>query len=686
MSGAGNRRVAKARTVRAQKATRPRGENKELRVKLAFVGLSVVLCAILARAWVLQVDRADVLRKMAEEQYLKEVEVPARRGAIYDRGGNAIAVSNQVASVFVRPRQLDDRKRTAAELSRRLSMPLHEVQKKVDSDRMFVWVKRRVDPSISEQLTGLSLPGVGTIAETRRYYPNRTLFSHLLGAVDVDERGIEGVESWFEKELAGEPASAVTIRDARGRTLLFDDVSATPGLQGNDIALTVDRDLQTLAVQALAEGVQRVHAKAGSAIVMDPTTGDILALANYPEFNPNVFDKAPKDTRRNRAVVDLFEPGSTLKAVTVAAALEEGLVRPNDQIYCEQGKFKVGGDTIHDTHKMGLVSVKRIIASSSNIGAAKMAIQLGRDRLHQYATAFGFGKKSGLELPGEAAGLLRPAKKWPMIQLANISFGQGIAVSTLQLAQAYSTFANHGVRLQPRLVSAIIDPDGTRRMPPRAAAQRVVSVQTADAVTEMLEAVVADDKNGTGGKAQIAGVRVAGKTATAQKVDPVLRGYAPDKYVANFAGFVPAEAPRFVIVVMVDEPQKGMHFGGQAAAPIFQRIAVGALQQAGLLPGNATINSASIVNDSEEAAPADELALAEEQAANLLPGVMPDFRGLMLSEVFERMRKAEVTLEPEVRGSGRVITQDPPPGSQLRGVSKLRLTLASVRGSEHASR
>lgn len=707
----GNRRVARASqdkagrnglgrsagsVQRSKRTKRTPGEQQAFRVRLAFVGLTLLLSSIIVRAWVLQVDKAATLKKMAEEQYLKEVEVPARRGEIYDRAGNAIAVSNQVASVFVRPAKVADRKRTIAELGKRLQLDTPTLRQKIESDRMFVWLKRRIDPQTAAQIEALQLPGVGTVAETRRYYPNRTLFSHVLGAVDMDGRGIEGVEASFEKELAGEPASAAALRDARGRTLLFDDVAATPGIDGNDLTLTVDRDLQALAVAALQEGVQHVSGKAGSAIVLDPKTGDILALANYPEPNPNVFDKAPKDARRNRAVVDLFEPGSTLKAITVAAALEEGVVRSTDQIYCENGKWKVGSDTIHDTHKHGLVSVKRIISSSSNIGTAKMAVQLGRERLHRYLTAFGFGHKSGLELPGEAAGLLRPAKKWPLIQLANVAFGQGIAVSTLQIAQAYATFANRGVLVTPRLVSHISEPDGQKRVPPRPAPVRVVSESTAEAVVEMLEAVVADEKNGTGVKAQIAGIRVAGKTATAQKVDPVLRGYSPDKYVANFAGFVPADAPRFVIVTMVDEPKRGMHFGGQAAAPIFQRIAMGALQQAGLLPGNATIDSATMDSvlaeagegetvDGEVGAPsATEPASEEDQVVE--PGVMPDVRGLMLSEVIERMRKAEVRSAPEVTGSGRVLSQDPPPGAKVKPNGKVVLKLASSRREEHAAR
>jgi cell division protein FtsI (penicillin-binding protein 3) len=641
--------------------------------------LALVLLGVVARAFVLQVQRNEPLKKMAEEQYLKEIEIPARRGAIFDRSGNALAVSNIVSSVFAHPHHVANLRAEAAILAKKLALPIAELQQKLASDRLFVWLKRRIDPRLAEDVGKLGLASVGVVPETRRYYPNRTLFSHVLGAVDVDGKGIEGIESTLEDELAGVPASAAGLRDAHGRTVLFDDVGGAPGIQGNDLYLTVDRDIQQLATAALAEGIERVHAKAGSVVVLDPRSGDVLALANYPEYNPNVFDKVPMAVRRNRAVNDLFEPGSTFKSILMSAALQEGVVRIGDQIFCENGHYRIGGETIHDAHPLGLITAKSVIAASSNIGAAKIGMQLGRERFAHYIQAFGFGQKTGVELPGEAFGLVRPAKKWPLIQLATVSYGQGISVSTMQLAQAYAAIANDGVMMRPRLLNMIQTPDGQKRMMPRPAGVRVIAHDTAQTLNQMLEAVVSD--KGTGTRAEIPGIEVAGKTATAQKVDPATSTYSQDKFVANFAGYVPANDPRLVIVVMVDEPPRPNHFGGIAAAPIFQKIALGSLQLLGLMPATQVAAAAPTAAVPDET---DDLAEAEE----LTPGVMPDLRGLMLGEAFDMLKRSGVTFEPEVRGSGRIVAQEPAPGTKTKSNGKLHLQLASAaqRSEHNASR
>ena len=462
------------RPMKTKPATQKRSSQKRTAQLAVLLGL--LLVGILARAFVLQALRNQPLRKMAEEQYLKEVELPARRGAIFDRSGNALAVSNRVESVFAHPHHVVDASTEAALLAKRLVMPIAELREKLSSDRLFVWLKRRIDPRQAEEVSKLGLSDIGVVPETRRYYPNRTLFSHVLGAVDTDGKGIEGIEASLEDELAGVPASASGLRDAHGRTVLFDDVTQTPGIQGNDLYLTVDRELEQLAEAALADGVEQVHGKAGSAIVLDPKTGDVLALVNYPEYNPNVFDKAAPQARRNRATSDSFEPGSTFKTIMMAGALESGVIRPNDQVFCENGHYQLGGRTIHDVHQLGLITAKQIIQSSSNIGAAKIGLQLGRERFERYIHDFGFGQKTGVELPGEAIGIVRPAKKWPLIQLATVSFGQGISVTAMQLAQAYAAIANGGVLMRPRLVSRIQSPDGQQRLPQRSAGNARVSL------------------------------------------------------------------------------------------------------------------------------------------------------------------------------------------------------------------
>lgn len=649
--------------------------------------LSIVLLAVVVRAFVLQVQRNEPLKKMAEEQYLKEIEIPARRGAVYDRAGNALAVSNHVASIFAQPQKVDDPHAAAVTLAKKLGMKPQEIEKKLTSDRLFVWMKRRIDPAVADDIKKLSLPYIGIVPETRRYYPNRALFSHVLGAVDLDGNGIEGLERVFETELAGTPMAALGVRDARGKTMIFEAGAGSEGMQGSDVHLTVDREIQSLAEAALAEGVQAVKARSGSAVVLDPRTGDILALANYPEFNPNNVEKTPLDVRRNRAVTDLFEPGSTFKTILMAAALEEGLIRPQDQVFCENGVYRIGGETIHDTHPHGLLSAKKIIASSSNIGVAKIGVQLGRERFAGYIRAFGFGSKTGIELPGEAAGIVRPAKKWPLIQLATIAFGQGISVSALQLASAYGAVANDGVMHKPRLVKMLRAPDGSAKLLQRPPGERVMSPETAKTLNQMLLAAV-NEQGGTGQNAAIPGVATAGKTGTAQKASGS-GGYAADKYVSNFVGFAPADNPALVVVVVIDEPE-GKHLGGIVAAPVFQKIASGALSVLGLMPAG-SVAAAPVAIEMPVAALEEEETIVtdEEPPAHEVTGAVPDFRGLTLKEALETLKKSQLPFEPEVLGSGKIVSQDPAPGTKSARAHKLKWILASYRqpkGERHAPR
>jgi cell division protein FtsI (penicillin-binding protein 3) len=645
--------------------------------------LSLVLAAVVVRTFVLQIRRNEPLKKMAEEQYLKEIEIPARRGAVYDRAGNALAVSNQTESVFAQPHKAEDKHSAAVLLGKKLQLKPSDIQKKLDSDRLFVWVKRRIDPSLAEEIRKLQLPFIGIVPETRRYYPNRALFSHVLGAVDVDGHGIEGLERVYESDLSGTPVAALGLRDARGRTVIFDGGAGSEGMQGSDLYLTVDREIQSLTEAALAEGVQAVKGHAGSAVVLDPRTGDILALANYPEFNPNDVSKVSLEARRNRAVTDLFEPGSTFKTILMAGALEEGVIRESDQVFCENGSYRLGGETIHDVHPQGLISAKKIIAASSNIGSAKIAVQLGRERFASYIQAFGFGSKTGIELPGEASGIVRPYKKWPLIQLGNIGFGQGIAVSTMQLASAYGAVANDGVMHKPRLVRELRAPDGNIKPAPRPAGERVISSTTAATLNSMLQAVV-NDKGGTGANAAIPGVLTAGKTATAQRVS-AHGGYEKEKYVANFVGFAPADNPALVVAVMIDEPEKGKHFGGVCAAPVFRKIAMASLSVLGLLPSG-SVADAPMAQPEEVVAAAEEedAAAVEDEAVQVANGIVPDFRGLTLREALESLKRSQIGLEPEVIGHGKIVSQEPAPGTKAAKARKLKLTLASQKGQRSA--
>jgi len=660
----------------------------------------LVLLSVAVRSYVLQVYRNEPFKKMVEEQYLKEIEIPARRGLIFDRNQNPLAVNNDVQSLYVRPRKIQKPDMYAAKISKILGLNQQELLKKLKSDRVFVWIKRRLDPKLAQQVVELKLPHVGAVTETRRYYPNRMLLSHVLGAVNLDGQGIEGLESYFNDDLAGSPATLEGMRDARGQTMLFDDMVSLPGVEGQHLHLTIDRDVQLLTSTALASGIERVHGKAGSAVVMNVKTGEILALANYPEYNPNTFDKTPKEVKRNRAVTDFFEPGSTFKTIMVSAALEENVVKPSDMIFCENGAYRVGTHTIHDVHPMGLISVRSVIASSSNIGATKIAMQLGRDRFYHYIQAFGFGSKSGISLPGESSGLVRPASKWPLVQLATVSYGQGISVNAVQLVQAYAAIANDGVLVPPRLVAYTQHASGQKRVFPMLEPRRVVNSKTAALVRDMLEAVV-NEKGGTGSKARVAGVRTAGKTATAQKPDLVTHAYAPDKYVSNFAGYVPADAPELAIVVVVDEPQKGMHFGGVAAGPIFQEIATGALHLMHLVPQGTVVKldprllqndvvDTEVLLDKDKDLDADEKILTNAQLpdAHALDNVevnsavsaslMPNLQGMTVSQALAVIRQRHLEIDPEWKGLGdTIMKQFPSAGSPLKRVKKVQLFLSS---------
>lgn len=692
------------------------------RSALLMAVIVMALGGVVARAYYLQVMKRDLFQKMAQEQYLKEIEIPARRGMIFDRGGAALAVSNEVQSLFVKPRLVRDPRKAAAQLAKILEMPSAEVFKKLTQEKLFVWLKRRIDPKIAAQVQALGYPFVGAVAESRRFYPNRTLLSHVLGGVNVDERGIEGLEAAYEETMGGESLTLEGLRDARGQMAIVDDLADVKGVQGSDLYLTVDREMQLLASKALAQGVAQVGGKGGIAIVANPKTGEILALANYPEFNPNVINQVPAALRRNRAITDLFEPGSTFKAVTVAAALEEGLVQPDQMIFCENGKYRIGAETIHDVHPMGSIPVHSVIAKSSNIGATKIAMKLGKEKLAHYVGAFGFGAKTGLEIPGEVSGVTHTARRWPLIQLATVSFGQGVSVSALQLAQAYQAIANDGFLVPLRLMKGVRKSDGVYAPAEAPQGRKVISTETAHALTRMLEEVVS--KEGTAARAKLEGVRTAGKTATAQKVVQGLKGYAVNKYVANFVGFVPAEAPQLLVAVVVDEPQKGLHFGGVAAAPIFKEIAEGGLRLLGGMPpqgvavqgvvGQGAVgapNSPSTVlaqshspqshvvkrraatadaqsDERDEAQDdfggsfaAETAALWDQGAAGKRAGKenLPDFHGLTIEEAIALIKREQIWLDADIQGSGRVIAQEPRAGTHIKNLKRVRLVLSSAR-------
>ncbi|MDR0967173.1 MAG: transpeptidase family protein [Myxococcales bacterium] len=599
-----------------------------IRVRLSLIGLGFALgFGVLAwRAIQLQVVQNPALSTKAQGQYDRRIQILGQRGRILDRLNREFAASVDVDSVFIDPSLLKSqaqlqeeeatlRKRAEArgkvykpsasteirereEAIRRLAKALgtstSQMGKLLDTSRKFVWLKRRATHQEVAAIKAANVAGVGFQKEARRFYPQRELASHLLGYANVDGHGIEGLERVFDDVLRGKRDDVSGLRDARGRPALMDGTIPSDTLTGASVTLTIDSVIQHLTEKALQAAVDKAQAKAGMAVVLDPRTGEILALANVPTFNPNTPARFDVSARRNRAVVDQMEQGSTLKPITVAAALEEGLIQPDSVFDGEQGRMRIGKHTINDSHPNGSMTVAEIIQASSNIGVTKIAQRLGRERLQAYHRAFGFGEKPGTELPGEARGALPYPRS--EIALATQSFGQGMSTSVLQIAVAYGALANGGNLMKPYLVSRIVDAEGRlllAREPE--VARKVVSDKTARQVLDMMQLVV--ERGGTGRAARMDDYPVAAKSGTAQKVDPN-GGYSKTKRLASFAGMVPSDAPRLVIAVAIDEPTTNV-YGGVVAAPAFKEIAQGALVHLGV-PPRVVAQSSAVVADAAE--------------------------------------------------------------------------------------
>ena len=534
--------------------------------------LLVLLCGfavVLFRLVTLQVLQAAELTVKADRQHQKTVSLEGARGTIVDRHGKVLAMNMEVPSVFGIPTALDSPSKTARYLSPVLHVRTDELEKKLRQDRSFVWLARKLDPEQGHRLERMPMDGIGVVMEGRRFYPKGSLLAHVLGFAGMDGEGLEGIERRYESQLHGEKRVAVLQRDALGRTVFPKGLAEQSPAPGHSLTLTIDEVVQYIAEKELDEAVAKARAKAGTVIVLDPQTGQLLALAISPRFDPNTVAGLTPDRWRNRALTDAYEPGSTMKAIVAAAALEEKVMKPNSMVYGENGKMVIANTTIHDHEKLGWVTFSQVIEKSSNIGAAKTGMALGDQRLYRYLQAFGFGQKTDIDLPGEAGGLLKNPREWGRRSLASISMGQEIGVTPMQMVTAVAALANGGVLMKPYAVSEVRDAQGKvlREFLPQVK-RRVVSPETARTVTSILEGVVT---NGTGTKASIPGFRVAGKTGTAQKIDPRTGAYSTTQFVGSFVGFVPADNPRLAMIVVVDEPQ-GEAWGGTVAAPVFRRV------------------------------------------------------------------------------------------------------------------
>jgi cell division protein FtsI (penicillin-binding protein 3) len=651
---------------------------------LAVAGIFAgVLALIVTRALDLTVLRGPDLVRMAASQHRARIELTPHRGPILDRHGDALALSLDVPSIFVRPREWKGQEAQTPQLARAVGLPLRAAQKKLASDKPFVWLRRQVSPRQADAVKALGLRGVYTVNEGRRLYPHNMLAAHVLGFVGVDSQGLEGLERKLDRAIRGASHDIEADRDARGRQIFTSGVPDAP-VKGSSVELTIDDSIQDVAERELAKGVASAKAIGGSALVLDPHTGELLALANVPTYNPNqpgsASDPAWRNRIRNRALTDPFEPGSTFKAVLAAAAIEEKVVSPTTSIFCENGRMKIGRWTINDTHKHDWLTFAEVIQVSSNIGASKVAERLGAERYYRYLQAFGFGARTGIELPGESPGIMRPVSAWSRIDLATHSFGQGVSVTPLQMAVAFGAIANGGLIMSPYVVRRVVSPEGVVVQENKpVVVRRVVSERTARTVTALLRRVV-EEKGGTGERARMEGYAVAGKTGTAQKVNLEKGGYS-SKRIGSFVGFVPADDPRAVIAVLIDEPSTSS-YGGVVAAPVFRAIAASTLQRLGVPPAPAPpeVEMAAVGPAKPrraKAAPAAKKKTragnASEPAAPAEPAT-PNLIGLSRREAVTRAQAEGFSVR--VSGVGYVNGQEPAPGAPYDRERTLALRLS----------
>ena len=538
-------------------------------LRLYLLGAILVLwCGgICLRLVYLQIFRYGSFEKRAIHERERTEELSARRGIIYDRAGRELAMSISVDSAFAVPTEIPDLAGTISLISKITRTDPRETLAKCKAARTFCWVARKSDAETADRIRSLNLRGIYFQKESRRFYPKRELAAQVLGYVGMDDEGLSGIERQYDDELRGKPGRMLISVDAHRKW--FGSVEKQPE-PGENVVLTVDEQIQYIAERELATAMQQTHAVTGTVIVQNPHTGEILALANQPTFNPNLTKEITPERLKNHAVSDVYEPGSTFKVVTISAALEEKLTRPDEIFDCQMGSIVINGMRIRDSRPHGLLPVWGVLAESSDVGAIKIALRLGEDRFYKYIRAFGFGQQTGIELPGETRGLTKPVSRWSKVSIGAISMGQEIGISPMQLALLASTIANDGVAVPPRIVAGTTDPQPTPQTVAfhPADSRRVISPMTAAQMKQMMQKVVLE---GTGKRAVLEGYSSAGKTGTAQKVDPGTHAYSKTKYVASFAGFAPLNDPAIVVAVILDSAV-GLHQGGQVSAPVFQRI------------------------------------------------------------------------------------------------------------------
>jgi cell division protein FtsI (penicillin-binding protein 3) len=669
----------------------------KLRLGILVTGMSVGFATLAARAHELQVRQGSRLREMAEQQYDRDVRQAPRRGTIYDRNHAALAVTVDGFSVTANPRSLRRRGVDVVAIGTRLatclSLPADRVIEELRRDVGFRWIKRHLSPDEASQVRALlresayasATEGLQVIVEPQRWYPNRELAAHLIGAVNIDGAGIEGVEKQLDAQLRGNDTRLRGVRDAMGRLVFAEGLSPSEGSAGHDVTLTIDTTIQFIAERELGAMVRSSEAVGGSVIVTLPQTGEILAMASYPTFDPNDLSHSTDEGRRNRAVIDRFEPGSTMKVFTVAGALDANTIQAGQLINCYGGTFTIGDRTIHDTHVDQWLTPMQVLARSSNIGSAQIGLALGADGLERVFRRFGFGERTGLPLPGEARARFGE-RRWYEVEVATVAFGQGIGVTAVQLAQGLGAIANGGRLVRPLLVTRVHDATGSlveEHVPD--AGRSAIDPRVARLVAEMLTAVTED--GGTGTAAAIPGIRVAGKTGTAQKAKLRGRGYDENRWVGSFFGFAPADRPEIVVTVIIDEPAGSDHQGNAVAAPVFRRVTEETLRYLGRLRRSGGPQTIGVATVRPQATTTSALVLpASTPAAGAAQGdagasgsATPSLMGMTVRRALATL--ATQSIEAEVVGAGLVSRQVPAPGEPLGADRRVRLELEPGGGA-----
>jgi cell division protein FtsI (penicillin-binding protein 3) len=635
----------------------------KLRLVSVLIIFLILFIVLLSRAFQLQVLSGEKLKNLAQRQHTATLQLQPERGMIYDRNGEKLAVSVLADSVCADPTRIADPVRASQRIAGILNLDKQVVMKKIVEPKTFCWLARRISPDQAANVDNAGIEGIFLIKEPKRFYPNGQLAAHLLGFAGADANGLEGLENKYDHILKGKPEKMAWARDAKGKKIFLrvanDEAKKDESV---NLVLTIDSRIQYLVETHLRQAVMSKGAKGGLAVVMDPKTGEILAMANEAGFNPNNIVGLTPERWRNRAITDYFDPGSTFKPFLVAGALEEKTIRESEKFYCEDGNYTVANRVIHEANRKrhGQLSVRDILKYSSNIGSVKIAQKLGKEKFYQYIDNFGFGTKTGIDLPGESPGLVRPVKNWTKVDTATIAFGQGVSVTAIQMITAMSAIANGGVLMKPYILRSVTDKNNIPvKLYNPTVVRKVISAETAKRLTNMLTEVVGS-ADGTGKNANIVNVAVAGKTGTSQKFDFARGEYSSEKVRTSFMGFFPADNPQVAILVILDEPQRDK-WGGVAAAPVFKSIGEQILNCI-----KTNIRETPIFEQDKpnkvQLVSAQETIIARS-VDNSDDSVMPDFRGLTIREA---MKKAKVkSIELKVSGNGWAVRQYPHAGRVL---------------------